>query len=149
MTTVFMVRRMSTSYLTDFFLKDFLWTDDNIVRIITEGVRRLMIELDKTLSKMIPIDHMSLLLSSIINNKAQELSNYLTDKRKTMDLSTLFSCIDLVDNAEMRKKILGLSYYNWYKMGYSKGTLHYMKKNARPNKPFTLNQHVKSRLNTL
>lgn len=28
----------------------------------------------------------------------------------------------------------------------SKGTLHYMKKNAEADKPFTLNSHVKERL---
>jgi len=31
-------------------------------------------------------------------------------------------------------------------MGFSKGTLHYMKKNAAGNKPFTLNKHVRERL---
>jgi len=31
-------------------------------------------------------------------------------------------------------------------MGFSKGTLHYMKKNAECDKPFTLNKNVKERL---
>ncbi len=31
-------------------------------------------------------------------------------------------------------------------MGFSKGTLHYMKQNAKADKPFTLNAHVKERL---
>lgn len=31
-------------------------------------------------------------------------------------------------------------------MGFSKGTLHYMKQNAKNDKPFTLNQHVKERI---
>jgi hypothetical protein len=30
--------------------------------------------------------------------------------------------------------------------GFSKGTLNYMKKNAESEKPFTLNKHVKERL---
>ncbi len=33
-------------------------------------------------------------------------------------------------------------------MEFSKGTLHYMKQNARRDKPFTLNAHVKERLKT-
>ena len=33
-------------------------------------------------------------------------------------------------------------------MGFSKGTLHYMKQNAKDNKPFTLNAHVKEKLET-
>ena len=31
-------------------------------------------------------------------------------------------------------------------MGFSKGTLHYMKKNDEADKPFTLNSHVRERL---
>jgi CRISPR-associated protein Cas1 len=31
-------------------------------------------------------------------------------------------------------------------MRFSKGTLHYMKKNAERNEPFTLNKHVRERL---
>jgi hypothetical protein len=31
--------------------------------------------------------------------------------------------------------------------GFSKGTLHYMKKNVESNNPFTLNKHVRERLN--
>ena len=34
----------------------------------------------------------------------------------------------------------------WKRHGFSKGTLHYMKKNAEGNKPFTLNKHVRERL---
>jgi CRISPR-associated protein Cas1 len=35
------------------------------------------------------------------------------------------------------------------KMGFSKGTLHYMKQNAKSNKLFTLNTHVRERLEEL
>jgi hypothetical protein len=43
-------------------------------------------------------------------------------------------------------KILAILYAKWKKMGFSKGTLHYMKKNADSGKPFTLNKHVRERL---
>lgn len=33
----------------------------------------------------------------------------------------------------------------WRKLGFSKGTLYYMKTNAEGNKPFTLNKHVMTR----
>jgi CRISPR-associated protein Cas1 len=36
-----------------------------------------------------------------------------------------------------------MSYSDWNKLGFSKGTLHYMKQNAKADKPFTLNAHVK------
>jgi hypothetical protein len=43
--------------------------------------------------------------------------------------------------------ILSIPYAQWKKRGFSKGTLHYMKKNAESDKPFTLNKHVRERLN--
>jgi CRISPR-associated protein Cas1 len=55
--------------------------------------------------------------------------------------------IERQDNMEIRKLILDISYVEWKKMGFSKGTLHYMKQNAKSGKPFTLNKHVQERLN--
>jgi CRISPR-associated protein Cas1 len=46
----------------------------------------------------------------------------------------------------LRKKIIDMPYTEWKKMGFSKGTLHYMKQNAMCDSPFTLNAHVKQRL---
>jgi CRISPR-associated protein Cas1 len=59
--------------------------------------------------------------------------------------------IDLVrlDNAKLWEQKPKISYNLWNKMGFSKGTLHYMKKNARKNKSFILEQHVKRRLDIL
>lgn len=54
--------------------------------------------------------------------------------------------VDRVDTDEIRRKILGISYADWKKLGFSKGSLHYMKKNAESEKPFSLNQHVVERL---
>jgi len=52
------------------------------------------------------------------------------------------------DTDFLRKKIIDMPYTEWNKMGFSKGTLHYMKQNARSDKPFTLNAHVRERLKT-
>ncbi|TGC08319.1 hypothetical protein CUN85_09580 [Methanolobus halotolerans] len=47
---------------------------------------------------------------------------------------------------EFRQKILSISYSEWKEMEFSKGTLHYVEKNAKGDKPFTLNTHNKERL---
>jgi CRISPR-associated protein Cas1 len=44
------------------------------------------------------------------------------------------------------QKIIDMPYTEWKKRGFSKGTLHYMKQNAKSNKTFTLNTHVRERL---
>ncbi|WP_406661468.1 hypothetical protein V7O66_02805 [Methanolobus sp. ZRKC3] len=48
----------------------------------------------------------------------------------------------------LRKKIIDMPYTDWKKLGFSDGTLHYMKQNANNDKPFTLNAHVRERLET-
>ena len=78
--------------------------------------------------------------------KTQELSHYLTGKKKTIDFTKPAPQLRRIDNKKLREKILKLSYYKWMKAGYSKGTLHYMKKNARSEKPFSLNKHILSRI---
>jgi CRISPR-associated protein Cas1 len=50
------------------------------------------------------------------------------------------------DSDLLRKKIIDMPYTEWKKMGFSKGTLHYMKQDDKSNKPFTLNAHVRERL---
>ncbi|WP_305065623.1 hypothetical protein [Methanococcoides sp.] len=52
----------------------------------------------------------------------------------------------LQEIVDRRTKIIAMSHTEWKKMGFSKGTLHYMKQNAKSDKPFTLNAHVKERL---
>jgi CRISPR-associated protein Cas1 len=54
--------------------------------------------------------------------------------------------INRQDADDIRKKILSIPYTEWKRRGFSKGTLHYMKKNAERDQPFTLNKHVMTRL---
>jgi CRISPR-associated protein Cas1 len=78
--------------------------------------------------------------------KTRELVQFLAEKKKTVDFSKPDYAIERQDSDEMRQKILNISYTEWENMGFSKGTLHYMKKNAEADKPFTLNAHVRERL---
>ncbi|MDG6245059.1 MAG: CRISPR-associated protein Cas1 [Methanolobus sp.] len=78
--------------------------------------------------------------------KATELAQYLVEKKKTLDLSKSEYIVERQDPDDIRQKILSISYSDWKNMGFSKGTLHYMTKNAEADKPFTLNGHVKERL---
>jgi len=49
------------------------------------------------------------------------------------------------DSDDIRQKIMNMSYRR-ENMGFSKATLYYMKKNTEDDKPFTLNAHVRERL---
>lgn len=78
--------------------------------------------------------------------KTRELAQYLIGKKKTLDFSKPAYAVERYDSDEIRQKIISITYSDWKKMGFSKGTLHYMKKNAEADKPFTLNSHVRERL---
>lgn len=67
-------------------------------------------------------------------------------KKKSLDFVSPEYQIKRKDTDELRKKILSIPYAQWKKRGFSKVTLHYMKKNAKSEQPFSLNKHVRKRL---
>lgn len=75
--------------------------------------------------------------------KTKVLAQHLVGKRKKVDFMSHVYEIERQDNIEIRQLILDMSYSEWEKLGFSKGTLHYMKQNAKSGKPFTLNTHVR------
>ncbi|MCX6651190.1 MAG: hypothetical protein NT131_06005 [Methanomassiliicoccales archaeon] len=81
----------------------------------------------------------------IIPQKTGELADYILGKRKTLDLSDPTPHLDRNDSALLREKILTASYYEWKKMGFSKGSLFYLKQNANKDEPFQVYGKVKER----
>ncbi len=121
------------------FLKnDFTRTDDYVIRIRSEGVRKLMREHDLTFSELAPMEHKSLQWSTIVNVKAQEIANYLTEKRKKFDISKPDIRLERIDDKVLRDKIMNMSYSEWKKMGRSKGTLQYMKKKVKEGEQYKI-----------
>jgi CRISPR-associated protein Cas1 len=82
----------------------------------------------------------------VIFLKVRELAHYLTSKKEKLDFIKPEYEIDRIDSYDIRQKILNISYIEWEKLGFSKGSLHYMKQNAKSDKPFTLNSHVLKRV---
>ena len=74
------------------------------------------------------------------------MAQYLVGVGDTIDFSNPYYTVERQDSGGIRQKILGISYTDWKKRGFSKGTLHYMKRNAKDEKPFTLNAHVRERV---
>jgi len=48
-----------------------------------------------------------------------------------------------VNEKELRELIMSISYSDWVKQGYSKGTLHNLKQDAKNGNPITMNAHVR------
>lgn len=134
----------------DFFNNnDFLRTEDSIIQMRPNGVKKLIEELDKTFSQPIKYKGRNHQWYVLIQIKAQELSNYLINNRKNIDFSTPEPYLEKRDSRELREKILNIIYSDWIKMGYSPGSLHYLKKCAKSDKPFKLNKPSAQKLDTM
>jgi CRISP-associated protein Cas1 len=116
--------------------KDFIRTENYNIRIRPQGVEKLLNEVNSMFTSKMKYGKKNWEWAYIIERKTNELANYLAGKRKILDMSKPTPKIDRIDNAEMREKILKMSYSEWKKTGFSKGTLHYLKKNAEDDKPF-------------
>ncbi|AGB03031.1 CRISPR-associated endonuclease Cas1 [Methanoregula formicica] len=126
--------------------KDFIRTDNYTLRLRSTGARKITDEINGWLNKSVVYQGKESAWDYVIFLKARELAHFLVDKQKHLDLVSPDYEINRMDADEIRKKILSIPYTEWKKRGFSKGTLHYMKKNAEGDQPFTLNKHVMTRL---
>ncbi|MGA2913118.1 MAG: CRISPR-associated endonuclease Cas1 [Methanoregula sp.] len=130
--------------------KDFVRTESFTLRLKASGAQKVTQAVNKWLNKVTNYQEKEISYGYLITSKTRELVRYLTVQNVSFNVSTSVLNVKLnvkrYDSDKMRQKILNVSYAEWQKMGFSKGTLYYMKKNAKAEKPFTLNKHVRERL---
>ena len=129
--------------------KDFIRTENYNLRLRPTGARKVTETFNKQMNKMVTYYNKQCSWSYVILLKVRELAAYVNGKSRDLDFLTPDVTLNRVDSEELRQKIISITYAQWKKLGFSKGTLHYMKKNAMSDKPFTLNKHVRERLNSL
>lgn len=128
---------------------DFIRSETYTLRLRPSGARKLVAEINNQLDRKVGFNSQQWSWRYVIQAKTRELAQFLVGKRTNIDLSGPNEPLERFDSEDLRQKILQISYTEWAKMGFSKGTLHYMKRNARQNKPFSLNKHVRERLEAL
>jgi CRISPR-associated protein Cas1 len=126
--------------------KDFIRTDNYSLRLRPNGAKKLTEEVNLWFNKRVSYKGNMTMWSYVMFLKTRELAQYLTDKRKDIDFIVPQYETKRQDSSDIRQKILSISYSDWKKLGFSKGTLHYMKINAKADTPFTLNAHNKERM---
>lgn len=125
---------------------DFIRTENYNIRLRPVGVKKLIDEVNAQLTSKVEFKGKSWEWGYVIPQKAGELADFLLGKRKTLDFSDPIPNPERVDSAALREKILGMSYAEWQKLGHSKGTLHYLKKGAKGQKPFKAYDKVIAKL---
>jgi len=126
--------------------KDFIRTESYSLRLRPSGAKKLTEEINLWFNKRVSYQGNMTMWNYVMFLKTRELSQYLVGKRKEIDFVDPQYETKRQDSSDIRQKILSISYSDWKKLGFSKGTLHYMKLNAKADKPFTLNAHVRERL---
>lgn len=127
--------------------KDFIRTENYNLRLKPTGARKIVNEFSNMLNKKVSYQGKESTWSYVIFLKVRELAHYLASKKEKLDFVKPEYENERIDSYDIRQKILNISYVDWKKLGFSKGTLHYMKQNAKSDKPFSLNAHVLERVN--
>lgn len=132
-----------------FSKKDFIMTENYNIRLRPDATRRLVSLMEVRFMSKVTYGKKNWEWGSIIVQKTVELGKYLNGERKTLDLSDPCPALVRDDSTVLREKILNLSYAEWADMGYSKGTLHQLKKKARGERPFKIYSRVGKRIQTI
>lgn len=126
--------------------KDFIRNESYSLRLRPTGAKKLTDAVNSCFNTRVSYQNKMSMWSYVMFLKARELAQCLVGKRQGIDFVNPHYATKRQDTSDIRQKILSISYTDWKKLGYSKGTLHYMKQNAKADKPFTLNAHVRERL---
>lgn len=126
--------------------KDFIRTESYTLRLRPTGAWKVTEAVNGWFNRTVEYQGKDITWSYAMLLKTRELAHYLIGKKRTLDFLKPEYEMERQDSVDIRQKIRDISYAEWRNMGFSKGTLHYLKKNAEGNRPFTMNKHVKERL---
>lgn len=99
-------------------------------RLRPRGAQKVIYAVNMWLNKVTIYQEKEISFGYLLLLKTRELAQFLTSKNVSFNLYPSKLNIKRHDINEVRQKILTISYAEWKKMGFSKGTLHYMKKNT-------------------
>ena len=126
--------------------KDFIRTENYNLRLRPSGAKKIINEIQAQFNKQAQYKKKQYKWTQIMLLQTRELAHYLLGLKRKLDFNEVDYELNREDSDKLRKIILDIPYVKWKGLGFSKGTLHYMKQNAKSDKPFKLNKHVKERL---
>lgn len=129
--------------------RDFIRTENYNLRLRPSGAKKLITEILSQFNKKVKYRGREYTWSYVLITQTLDLAHYLVGKKEKLDFCFPVPNLDRTDTKELRDKILTTSIYRWQKKGFSKGTLSNLKKNARDNKPFTVNKQVLEKLDSM
>lgn len=117
---------------------DFVRTESYNLRLRPTGARKVTGEVNRWFNKTVQYQGKEYPWHYVMLLKARQLAHCLVGKKMPDFVAPAYT-VERQDSDAIRQKILDMPYAEWKKVGFSKGTLHHMKQNAKSGKPFTLN----------
>jgi CRISPR-associated protein Cas1 len=125
-------------------LSDFAFTrDDYKYRILWDGRVRLRDILIGIFNSGVHYKGRILKWDTVVEQKALELSRYLSGKAQALDFSEPVPVLEGADSRRIRERILGLTQSEASELGIGKSTLHYLREKARERRSFGLHERVR------
>jgi CRISPR-associated protein Cas1 len=120
--------------------------DDYLYRIQPDGTKRLLDLLREQFNSGIVYKGQRMKWDTVIEEKAFELSRFLTGKAPSIDFEEPSPVLERTDSRDMRERILTLNSSKAKELGIQKSTLHYLRQRAEDGRPFTVYEKVREKL---
>jgi len=132
-----------------FTKKDFYRLDNYVLRLRPEAVKKLLVVLQLRFNS--PTRYKAKLYGwdVVIRLKAQELANYLLDKRNELDFTNPNPTSGRNDCEAVRSRILSLTVAEAKQLGIRKSTLWDLQQRAKSNRPLEIYSPVRKKLGRL
>jgi len=128
-------------------LHDFYFTgDDYRYRFEVDAKRQFIEVLRERFNSGINYKGRILKWDTVIEQKTNELGQFLVEKLRTLDFVEPTPILERADNRRVRDTILGLSQSEARKRGIGKSTLHYLRKKAVRSSTFNTYSNVRGKL---
>ncbi len=119
--------------------------DDYRFRFNPDAKERFIGLLKEQFNKGVTFRGTRLKWDTVIEEKTSDLARFLTGKTSTVDFAEPSPNLDRLDDRELRERINSLTSHEANRLGVGKSTLHYLRRNARGERPFRVYGKVKEK----
>lgn len=131
-------------------LHDFFFTgDDYRYRFEAEAKQRFLSLLTERFNRGTRYKGRRMKWDTVIQEKTSELARFFTGKASTVDFMEPSPSLERTDDRELRSRILALDASQAKQLGIGKSELHYLRRNARGERPFRIYGTVKDKLQSV
>jgi len=120
--------------------------DDYRYRFDVEAKARFLNLLREQFNSGVKYNRRVLKWDTVIEQKASELSRFLSGKSGEIDFIEPSPILERSDSLEIRKAILSLTQKKAGNLGIGKSTLHYLRKNAKNDVPFKSYRKIREKI---